>query len=497
MKIRRVHNRISFSISVRKCRICSFDQSHLMRTLSNIIPSPEQLVILSDAGPGFRLIRGAAGSGKTTAAILRLRQLCTSRLERRARLRSDDPVRVLVLTFNRTLRGYISELVNEQLSVVNALDLTVDTFGRWALHRVGQHQLINENDRRNRIQDLLRAQSLIGRDLAYFTDEVEYIVGRFPPARREEYLEATRSGRGRAPAVPRRIRQVLLTDVVNPYDAEKVKQGLSDWNDIAVKACITDGDNYDVVIVDEAQDLSGNQIRAILSSLSEDHATTFIMDTVQRIYPQGFSWREVGIDMRPQMVFALTRNHRNTKEIAGFAASLVRDLPMEEDGLVPDERGCELSGPIPRVIEGRYADQLNFMLNEMQPALESGETIAILQPKGGGWFAFVKQTLEGRGIDYCDLTRERVWPTGPELVALATIHSAKGVEFDHVLLPGLNQEVTPHGMEEGDGRLDSLRRLVAMGIGRARRSVLIGYKPGEESTLIRIFDPETYELVVL
>ena len=51
-----------------------------MRTLQNVTPTPEQLPILTDDRPGFRLIRGAAGSGKTTAALLRLRQLCTSRL---------------------------------------------------------------------------------------------------------------------------------------------------------------------------------------------------------------------------------------------------------------------------------------------------------------------------------------------------------------------------------------------------------------------------------
>ena len=163
--------------------------------------------------------------------------------------------------------------------------------------------------------------------------------------------------------------------------------------------------------------------------------------------------------------------------------------------MLPDEGACERSGPVPRVIAGTYAGQLNFMLNEIQSALESDETVAILQPKGGGWFDYARQTLEGRGIDYCELTRQREWPTGPELVALSTIHSAKGLEFDHVLLPGLSQVVTPHGEEEGDGTLDSLRRLVAMGIGRARRSVMIGYKPGEESTLIAMFDPRTYQLV--
>ena len=62
-------------------------------------------------------------------------------------------------------------------------------------------------------------------------------------------------------------------------------------------------------------------------------------------------------------------------------------------------------------------------------------------------------------------------------------------------MPGLNQEVTPHGEEDGDGTFDSLRRLLAMGIRRARKSVMVGYKPGEQSSLIDLMDRATYDLV--
>ena len=77
---------------------------------------------------------------------------------------------------------------------------------------------------------------------------------------------------------------------------------------------------------------------------------------------------------------------------------------------------------------------------------------------------------------------------------MSTIHSAKGLEFDHVLMPGLNSEVTSRGGDPGDGELDALRRLVAMGVGRARRSVALGYKPEDRSEVIDMIDPETYNL---
>ena len=123
------------------------------------------------------------------------------------------------------------------------------------------------------------------------------------------------------------------------------------------------------------------------------------------------------------------------------------------------------------------------------------ESVVLLQPRGGGWFDEARRILRRRGIPYCELTRENEWPSGPEQVALCTIHSAKGLEFDHVLLPGLSQQVTPHGPESGDADLERFRRMLAMAVGRARKSVMVGYKPGEESSLIGLLDPSTYRMI--
>ena len=45
-----------------------------MRVLLDVKPTPEQLTVITDPRPGAVVVRGAAGSGKTTTALLRLRQ---------------------------------------------------------------------------------------------------------------------------------------------------------------------------------------------------------------------------------------------------------------------------------------------------------------------------------------------------------------------------------------------------------------------------------------
>ncbi len=463
-----------------------------MRALQTVDLTPEQLPLLADVGQGIRVIRGAAGSGKTTVALLRLRQLCQSRITRRMRLASAEPVRVLVLTFNRTLRGYIQELAND-VDAIDEVAVTVDTFGHWAHNLVGEPRVIPDEGRKY-IASLLTDLGVTSANLDYFVDEIKYIQGRFPPNERNRYLETTRIGRGRTPQVSQPLRERLLEEVVSRYEEYKRKQALLDWNDVALAAAETADGVYDVVIVDETQDLSSNQMRAILAHLDPNHVTTFVIDAAQRIYPQGFQWSELGVSVRPEMVYTLHTNYRNTKQIARLAASLLVGLPADADGVAPDETSCERTGPLPKVIVGKYGAQLSHMLEQIDDAIVAGETVAILHAKGGGWFSSTEAALRARGIEYCSISRAYEWPAGPELVALSTIHSAKGLEFDHVFMPGLSDEVTPHGEGEGDGTLDALRRLVAMGVGRARKTVTMGYKKGEMSSVFEWIDPSTYEM---
>jgi superfamily I DNA/RNA helicase len=88
--------------------------------------------------------------------------------------------------------------------------------------------------------------------------------------------------------------------------------------------------------------------------------------------------------------------------------------------------------------------------------------------------------------------RKSEWPPGDENIALSTMHSAKGLEFDYVLILGLSNEITMSGSEPDHTQLDEDRRLLAMAITRARKGVIIGYKPTEASHLITYFRQGTF-----
>jgi DNA helicase IV len=465
-----------------------------MRALLDVKPTPEQLAIISRNRPGIEVIRGAAGSGKTTTALLRLRALIGAFLSRRKRQQSDEPVRILVLTYNRTLMGYLDALANQQFSNTNEIDLQISTFAQWAMTKLGRPTLVKDAERVAKIEELGAAISLPSDFLA---EEVDYALSRFLPESLKGYLTARRDGRGISPRVERPMRQAILNDVIEPYQKWKSDKGQVDWNDLAVRLAKEKHlPAYDIIITDETQDFSANQIRAIMNHLADGHSLTFILDSAQRIYARGFKWQEVGVIIRPEQTHRLKLNYRNTIEIAQFASRLISNLNLDEDATMPDFSACERRGPLPIVLKGTFSEQVKYIIKYIRDKVDlDQESVAILHPLGGNWFKFVFSQFKKSRLDYVEISRLDEWPQGPENIAFSTLHSAKGLEFDHVIILGLNAEVLPHGEGEEDDRLEKLRRLLAMGIGRARKSVVLGYKPEDMSKLISYLDPSTYKSV--
>jgi DNA helicase II / ATP-dependent DNA helicase PcrA len=84
-------------------------------------------------------------------------------------------------------------------------------------------------------------------------------------------------------------------------------------------------------------------------------------------------------------------------------------------------------------------------------------------------------TLEGFLQEQALYSEQDALDTGGGQVALMTLHNAKGLEFDHVFIVGMEEGTFPHARSLDEQNLEEERRLCYVGITRAKTSLTLSY----------------------
>jgi hypothetical protein len=217
---------------------------------------------------------------------------------------------------------------------------------------------------------------------------------------------------------------------------------------------------YRAVLVDEAQDFGTDALRFVIAQLEEGcDDLVVVADAAQNIFRRRFSWKQAGIQAQGRTKI-LRVNYRNTREILEFASSFLLSSaklhadevpdPEDENALIPPEAASR-SGPPPLLVVGRSLDDEITRVVEQAITWSKGSTlprrVAILY--GSSWDdgkerakpIYDRLKAQGASVFWMNdpadkRARDRLAET-EEPVVLATIHSAKGLEFPFVVLCGV------------------------------------------------------------
>ena len=460
--------------------------------MANKLPKPmeKQREVLYMPATGHSAVLGTAGSGKTTLALYRSAYLSATEMPHSGR--------TLLLTFNRALVTYLKYLKPDELRSVNIENY--HTFARGYLHSRGKMPydcICSSPDERERyifqalkhIEANYEPSTFFKRPIEFFKDEIRWILSH-GIIEEDDYVKVERVGRI-GTNLSRRLRPVMF-QILEEYLKIRSENGKRyDWDDIALYVKLEfdqdTGDRYyRHIIVDEGQDFSPEMIRSLASAVPEDGSLTFFGDVAQQIFGQRMSWRSAGL--RIPQVWRFKENYRNTKQISQLGLA-ISQMPFF-DGIADlvEPKSPRADGPLPTVAKCEdEAQEIDIVLKAARNAA-STQSVAILV-KNRVQERIFSNKLRGEATRlHRDLQR---WVGGPGIFH-GTYHSAKGLEFDMVILPFLDEDNLPdkdniasHGEEDA---LTHDGRLLYVAVTRAKMSLILLYNdritpllPDEES----------------
>ncbi len=401
----------------------------------------------------------------------------------------DHGGRTLLVTFNRALVAYLEHLRPPELSNVEVR--TFHHFARGYLAsrgRMGYGWIASENERQALVATAVaevraaRQEAVLSRPVDYFLNEFRFIAqhGLDDEA---AYVAADRVGR---PPLERQVQRPALFAVYERY--LELREGAGsryDWDDVALAARRElerdrDARLYQHVVIDEGQDFSPEMLRSLALAVPDDGSLTFFGDVAQQIYGRGVSWRSAGLQVRAEKQF--TRNNRNSPQIAELGLAIA-DMPYFRDQ--PDmvrPTGFAAAGPPPTLV--RLEDETaetDFVIEQAREAARAG-SVGVLMSRRSDERRFADAFRGGQRL-HRDLL---VWSDEPG-ISYGTVHAAKGLEFDTVILVGLTDDRWPEPEAVAADGIDDATavggRLLYVAVTRARQNLIMTV-PGTPTPLL-------------
>jgi superfamily I DNA/RNA helicase/mRNA-degrading endonuclease RelE of RelBE toxin-antitoxin system len=493
-----------------------FKEGDLLGFLLKLDQEQEKYVTWAVNASGPTLLKGAPGTGKSTVALYRVKNLMTALRES-----GVTQPRILFTTYTNALINFSRQLLESLLGDdVQYVDIrTADSIARELFVSNGAHpnfatsldlrrlmaSAISKTIRSidgTQLQQQAKIQLLMRLTADYLMEEVSSVIEARSINTLDDYLLAGRAGR----LVPlNKTQRAAVWDVRQNFLRLLSAQGLITWQQVRTIALniaknSNAGKSYDAVVIDEAQDIEPNALRLLVTMCREPKRLFITADANQSIYGSSFRWADVHEDLRFKgRTGVLKTNHRTTKEIAEASQSYLANGSLEDDesGQTYVHSGAQ---PVIRSVATLRdeAELLVRFFKEAAKELRLGlSACAVLVPneKAGTEIA---GSLTHLGLQSEFMTGKTL-ELNAKHIKVITLKSAKGLEFPIVALAGFlgsHYPIVPQGTQQLAVQeiMARERRTMFVGMTRSMRALLVVAPNDSTSPLLDGFDPALWNL---
>jgi superfamily I DNA/RNA helicase len=449
-------------------------------------PTQKRLVTRRYSGPAR--VGGGPGTGKTIVALHRVKHLVD-------RLGPGSSKQVLLTTFNKNLAA---DLRARLLALGGP-----ETVARVEIAHVDQlaTRMVREADPgsvKSRIDDtralnewrqILLETGETKWDAEFLMDEWTQVILGQAVNSRAGYFKARRAGRGRSIT---RADRADIWQLTERFTQRLDEKNLETHRQVAeraarlemertarIEAAARDKEErgglgnvhaesatgawqryrYRHIVVDEAQDLAAahwKMLRAVVAAGPDD--IFLVGDTHQRIYDNRVTLGSLGVHIRGRSA-KLTLSYRTTREILKSALGVLGDeryddLDGDEETLAGYRSVLYGSEPVVRRTDSSE-DELDAITEQIKAWHDiRREDIAVCVPTND-MVTQVAVRLAKNGIVSTEITADG--PRGDEGVHIGTMYRFKGLEYQRMVIAGVQRGLVPRASVEALRRTDPAR----------------------------------------
>lgn len=451
----------------------------------------EQKRLIRSTTMGQAMIKGVAGSGKTTVAVHRisflLNQYCPE---------PEDSI--LMVTFNKSLINYIDYIYgqmeedeqyslfktkdkNQYVTITNIDKLLYEYFREYCRENNKKLTFVKPQQENIILQKCIYklqksfedVKILDIKNLGFLKKEISWMKAcNFVDL--EVYQNVDRLGRtgsrnnseGPQKLMKNSRTRQAIYELMVLYTKALLAEDLCDFQDCGLYALKYLKNHkiqkYTHIIIDESQDLSKVQLECLMQlyEFDKDYSSIlFVADTAQSIYDtswliRGRSFTSIGLDMTGKSN-SLTKNYRTTTQIAEAAYSLIekdQDIISDDNFVKPSLIDKQGNYPVfqcfPTLEE--EIEEIEKLLQQRLLKRYKRKEIAIV--------ARTRKILEQFQLRYKNSEEIALYSKqdgirfNEDTIKLLTMHSIKGLEFKVVILMGLSDRIIPNQimMKEND-----------------------------------------------